>query len=89
MLFYNISPSFEYCRRPESNRYERLVPQDFKSCASASSATAAYIERLWGLQGSNLWPSACKADALPAELRPHNDPEETRTLDLRRDRAAL
>ena len=24
----------------------------------------------WGLQGSNLWPSACKADALPAELRP-------------------
>ena len=26
--------------------------------------------RKWGLQGSNLWPSACKADALPAELRP-------------------
>ena len=25
----------------------------------------------WDLQGSNLWPSACKADALPAELRPH------------------
>ena len=23
----------------------------------------------WDLQGSNLWPSACKADALPAELR--------------------
>ena len=22
----------------------------------------------WGLQGSNLWPSACKADALPTEL---------------------
>ena len=22
----------------------------------------------WKLQGSNLWPSACKADALPAEL---------------------
>ena len=31
-----------YCRRPESNRYGRLVPQDFKSCASASSATPAY-----------------------------------------------
>ena len=30
-----------YCRRPESNRYGRLVPQDFKSCASASSATPA------------------------------------------------
>ena len=30
------------CRRPESNRYGRLVPQDFKSCASASSATPAF-----------------------------------------------
>ena len=26
----------------------------------------------WGLQGSNLWPSACKADALPAELCSQN-----------------
>ncbi len=26
----------------KSNRYGRLVPQDFKSCASASSATAAF-----------------------------------------------
>ena len=25
----------------------------------------------WELQGSNLWPSACKADALPAELNSH------------------
>ena len=33
--------SINYCRRPESNRYGRLVPQDFKSCASASSATPA------------------------------------------------
>ena len=30
------------CRQPESNRYGRLVPQDFKSCASASSAMPAY-----------------------------------------------
>ncbi len=30
------------CRRPESNRHGRLVPQDFKSCASACSATAAH-----------------------------------------------
>ena len=29
------------CRRPESNRYEYRYPQDFKSCASASSATPA------------------------------------------------
>ncbi len=35
---------FEACKcwRPESNRYGRLVPQDFKSCASACSATPAY-----------------------------------------------
>ena len=38
------------CRRPESNRYGRLVPQDFKSCASASSATPAGI---WAEVDSN------------------------------------
>ena len=26
----------------------------------------------WSLAGSNRWPPACKAGALPAELRPHN-----------------
>ena len=36
------------------------------SC-SANWATSAK----WDLQGANLWPSACKADALPAELRSH------------------
>ena len=45
------------------------------SC-SANWATSAGVslstnEKIWGLQGSNLWPSACKAGALPAELRPH------------------
>ena len=34
----------------------------------------------WGVQGSNLWPPACKADALPTELTPHNgDSYENRT----------
>ena len=33
---------FLYCRRPESNRYGYHYPRDFKSRASASSATAAY-----------------------------------------------
>ena len=28
----------------------------------------------WELQGSNLWPPACKADALPAELNSHKAP---------------
>ena len=30
-----------WCRGPESNRYGNHLPQDFKSCASASSATPA------------------------------------------------
>ncbi len=34
-------PLFTWCRRPGSNRYGRLVPQDFKSCASANFATPA------------------------------------------------
>jgi hypothetical protein len=33
---------FLWCRGPESNRYGLLGPQDFKSCASASSATPAF-----------------------------------------------
>ena len=44
---FNISPTIQCCRRPESNRYGRLVPQDFKSCASASSATPAWNGWRW------------------------------------------
>ena len=42
------------------------------SC-SANWATSAYliISLGWDQQGSNLWPPACKADALPAELWSH------------------
>ena len=32
---------FYWCRGPESNRYGYLYPRDFKSRASASSATSA------------------------------------------------
>ena len=51
------------------------------SC-SANWATSAHIAKAirWDLQGSNLWPSACKADALPAELRSHT------TINLKRPR---
>ena len=41
-LFYKEFSDSLSCRQPESNRYGRLVPQDFKSCASASSAMPAY-----------------------------------------------
>ena len=37
------SKPFYKCRRPESNRYGYHYPRDFKSRASASSATAAHI----------------------------------------------
>lgn len=36
------TPVFK-CRRPESNRYGYHYPRDFKSRASASSATAAFL----------------------------------------------
>ena len=29
------------------------------------------FKKWWELQGSNLWPSVCKTDALPAELNSH------------------
>ena len=35
------------------------------------SRNESHRHKKWKLQGSNLWPSACKADALPAELRSH------------------
>ena len=40
---YQTAPSrVIWCRGPESNRYELLGSQDFKSCASACSATPAF-----------------------------------------------
>ncbi len=39
-----------WCRGPESNRYGSHLPQDFKSCASASSATPATLERKTGFE---------------------------------------
>ena len=48
-------------------------------------------EKKWsGLRGSNSLPPPWQGGALPDELNPHiGDPKETRTLDLRRDRAAF
>ena len=52
-----------WCRGPESNRYGCFQPRDFKSRASASSATpAAFLERVMGIEPT--WP-AWKAGALP------------------------
>ena len=43
---------------------------DLQSVPFGHSGIHPYFVK-WDLQGSNLWPSACKADALPAELRSH------------------
>ena len=32
----------------------------------------SFFDLLWRIAGSNRWPPACKAGALPAELSPHN-----------------
>ena len=44
--------------------YNWLVPRQL-------SRNESHRHKKWKLQGSNLWPSACKADALPAELNFH------------------
>ena len=48
-------------------------PHDYQSCALASWAIGPYqlTSFWWRLAGSNRWPPACKAGALPAELNPH------------------
>src|SRR4051812_48058457 len=51
-----------WCRGPESNRYGSHLPQDFKSCASASSATPA----IWsGRRDSNPRPPPWQGGVLP------------------------
>ena len=37
-------------------------------CAMHKGNLYLYTISWWKVQGSNLWPSACKADALPTEL---------------------
>lgn len=53
------------CRGPESNRYGDHSPQDFKSCASASSATPADCDGKSGKRGSNPRPPPWQGGALP------------------------
>ena len=72
------------CGRRDSNphtlRYENLnlarlpiPPRPQKNIKTTE------IKSQWRIQGSNLWPPACKADALPTELILQNDPYGIRT----------
>ena len=57
-----------WCRRRESNPHG-CIPADFKSAASACSATPTSFNFVWWNQReSNSQPPACKAGALPIEL---------------------
>ena len=66
-------------------------------CVWGVVITRAYQKKWWSLTGSNRRHPACKAGALPAELRPHSLsnrtsigwPGQTRTADLTLIRRAL
>jgi hypothetical protein len=59
----------------------RASSSSFSRCSRARSAglpsrSADRREGWWSLSGSNRRPHACKARALPAELRPHDRKDE-------------
>ena len=56
---------------PRSRRCGQLVPACRASRVRAACDPDFCAGRWWSWSGSNRRPSACKADALPAELQPH------------------
>ena len=69
------SPSRAWWAKVDSNHR----PHDYQSCALTSwaisprfgSQSPFHTLSWWRWGGSNSWPPACKAGALPAELHPH------------------
>ena len=61
----------EFAKRTSTKWWAKMDsnhrPHDYQSCALASWAIGPFW---WRLAGSNRWPPACKAGALPAELNP-------------------
>jgi hypothetical protein len=55
---------------PIHNVKEGLSPVSTAS-VDAAKIWSSYLEKWWSLSGSNRRPQACKASALPTELRPH------------------
>src|SRR5690554_4366979 len=68
----------------------RRKPDTFlKAKKKADPHGSAFLQNWWVVQGSNLRPSPCKGDALPAELTTREKvggADGTRTRDPRRDR---
>ena len=64
-LFIEIYSQVLWWAQMDSNHR----PHAYQACALTTWAMRPSKWWRWG--GSNSWPSACKADALPAELHPH------------------
>ena len=63
-------------QRPENGAGEAMQPLKIGFSKKKSTILPTkYSAFWWRIPGSNRWPLACHASALPAELIPHNFPE--------------
>ena len=87
IIFTRYYYQTNWCRGPESNRYESLDSTDFKSVASACSATPANVEAAPRIElGNKGFADLC----LTAWLCRHNGAgNEIRTRDPRLGKAML
>ena len=46
-------------------------PKKLNEVSTSVGTSVSVFRKWWRLAGSNRWPPACKAGALPAELNPH------------------
>ena len=65
LIYKKVWYSHFFCWRPGTGSNRR--PLAWQASVLTNWTTRPY-NKWWSLQGSNLWPPACKADALPAEL---------------------
>ena len=73
-LFIEIYSQVLWWAQMDSNHR----PHAYQACALTTWAMRPSKWWRWG--GSNSWPSACKADALPAELHPHFQHLQNQTM---------
>ena len=81
--FFTIKPILRLIRNVTNNKLSVSISgadepsiYDIKHLPSAVANDKTYLcwdkKSWWSLADSNRWPSACKADALPTELKPLN-----------------
>ena len=81
-LPYRLAISQCYKRMVGRSGFEPLNPKErIYSPPRLASSLSSQLLKWWRLTGSNRWPLACKASALPAELnlRSNGDPYGIRT----------